>query len=169
MAIIWVKADRVVAIPGIHNGLLHVGWDLAGKLEWGLDWEGLSLGMFVEGLEIYGPSWVSIGFCSDHHPRQPSCRSIVRHFFQHSQCNITFKVSFDSVLPVERYRGDLVTGNWFSSRVHVQLERGTSHHRELLVFTDIEYSAGIMVQQPLLQHCWCLVILDRNSCWYCCG
>ena len=47
VTIIWVEANRVVAVPAIHHGFLHPGWDLTGKLEWGLDRKCLSFGMFI--------------------------------------------------------------------------------------------------------------------------
>ena len=68
MAVIGMEAHRVVAIPAIHHCLLHVWWDLTGQLEGGLDGEGLSFGVFVERLIIYGSSWVSISLGSYHHP-----------------------------------------------------------------------------------------------------
>ena len=55
VAVILVEGHRVVAVPGVEDGLLGVAWNGSGLVERGWAVVGFPGGMLVEWLEIDGP------------------------------------------------------------------------------------------------------------------
>ena len=100
MAVSLREGDRMVAVPGVEDGLLGVHWNGSGLVERGLGVVRLPGRVLVELLEVDGAPEGSVLLGAYYHSVAPSVWGPQGNLLQDSQADVPVKASFDLVLPV---------------------------------------------------------------------
>ena len=88
MAISLCEGDRMVAVPGIEDGLLGVHWNGSGLVKWGLGVMRLPGRVLVELLEVYGAPEGPVLLGADYHSVAPSVWGPQGNLLQDSQADV---------------------------------------------------------------------------------
>ena len=89
---------------------------------------GLSNCMLVEGLKVYGASWLAILLHLDSHPAAPRGWGIGGHLLKYFKSNIKPQLCFHPFLKVYWHLSSLVASYWLSFRVNKEFQGRTIFH-----------------------------------------
>ena len=83
VTIVWVKGNAMEAISSVGNCPPCIGRNTLSRFIWRFHGVNFSNTMLVQGREINGSPWSSIGFPCDNHSMAPIRRFPIRHLFHH--------------------------------------------------------------------------------------
>ena len=150
MTVIGVKADSVVSVPGIEDGLLGAMGNGPCLMEGGLGVVGLSGCMEVECLEVHCSVRFSILLQANYHSMTPCDRFANWDRFNYTKTDILVKPCLDLLSPVKWDRQGLMMGHRGGLWVNHQLHGRTVHHGEGLVLAHVKGAGLVVTEEPLL-------------------
>ena len=100
MAVSLLEGDRMVAVPGVKDGLLGVHWNGSGLVEGGLSVVRLPGRVLVELLKVNGTPEGPVLLGVDYHSVAPGVRGPQGNLLQDSQADVPVEAGLHLVLPV---------------------------------------------------------------------